>query len=103
MAIDTSKEKTITLAEAANDFCGRQVNVATVARWCFKGCRRTVSGKTVVLDSLLIGGVRVTSKEAVQRFIAAQNAVEDQQPEASNSQLERQGKAARKALAKMGV
>jgi hypothetical protein len=49
---------------------GRPVNASTLWRWAVSGLRG------VKLESALLGGVRVTSKEALARFFAAVNGVE---------------------------
>jgi hypothetical protein len=41
---------------------GKKINVATFYRWSRHGCRG------VVLETLQCGGVRCTSREAIQRF-----------------------------------
>ena len=68
--IDLEKEATITLAEAARRLpkttSGRPVHVKTVARWVLHGVRGGIC-----LESVLIGGRRVTSVEACKRFFAA--------------------------------
>lgn len=61
-------ESRLTLSQLARS---QGVNVATIWRWCTKGVRG------VRLESLVIGGRRVTTEEAFERFIAATN------PEAS--------------------
>jgi hypothetical protein len=103
MSFDTSTETPVTLATVAMDFSGRKVNVATIARYCLKGCRRTASGQAVFLESMLIGGIRMTSQESVQRFIAAQNASDSAPVGAKKSQLTRQAIAAGQQLEKLGV
>jgi len=69
--IDISTETVITLKEAARQApCrrrGRPTNVTTLFRWSTKGLR----GHT--LETMLYGGVRCTSVEALQRFLFALN------------------------------
>lgn len=64
--IDVSKENLIDFAEAARMLprraSGKTVHTRTVARWALAG----VGG--IVLESIRIGGCRVTSREACQRF-----------------------------------
>lgn len=67
--IDVGSEQLISLAEAAGLLpCGRKgrsPDVKTVYAWTTNGCR------SVVLESVQIGGRRCTTREAVLRFIAA--------------------------------
>lgn len=59
--IDLQAETIISIAEAPRHIPGRP-SLATVWRWVLNGTR---AGK---LDSILIGGRRFTSVEAIQRF-----------------------------------
>lgn len=59
--IDIAQETVIPIAEAAQHVPGRP-SVPTLWRWVLKGTR---GGK---LDSILVGGRRFTSLEAIQRF-----------------------------------
>lgn len=70
--IDLKKESAITLAEVPSHIPkrkGRKVHYSTVYRWVTKGAR----GRR--LESLLVGGVRYTTVEALGRFLHAQAAV----------------------------
>jgi hypothetical protein len=64
--IDTSTEAVILLgqvpAEIPSRHPGKRINVSTVWRWAMQGCRG------VLLESIVIGGGRFTSREAIQRF-----------------------------------
>ena len=64
--IDISQEKLKTLTEAAKDLPRRRSNrptaISTVYRWSTKGLRGHK------LETILIGGVRFTSSEALERF-----------------------------------
>src|SRR5262245_53603906 len=75
--IDES-EDLMTIAQAAktipNRAGGRGVNKSTVWRWLLRG----VHG--VRLETALRGGVRFTSKQALQRFFAASTAAADSVP-----------------------
>ncbi|MEJ7590355.1 MAG: DUF1580 domain-containing protein [Planctomycetaceae bacterium] len=98
MAIDFEAETIITLGEACRAFPPNGISDATMARWIQKGV------KGVKLETLLIGGRRVTSKEAICRFIAAQNPDESPAPAAiSPAQRRRQSEAARQALQEAGI
>ena len=59
--IDTVKEKLVTIADAPKEIPGRP-HVATVRRWFDKA----ICGQK--LETVLIGGRRYTSQEALQRF-----------------------------------
>ncbi len=68
MAIDITKEKLIGLDEAAKLLPGRNggsIHKLTIGLYCLRGLHG------VRLESLLAGPRRVTSVEAVQRFIEA--------------------------------
>ena len=69
--IDTDKEAIISLATAGR-MCARDGNPAspvTLWRWATHGCGPT----KIKLETVRIGGRTCTSREAVQRFIAALN------------------------------
>ena len=69
MAIDPLNEQVFPLAQAAKRLPrlrnNRPVAVSTLWRWSRSGLR----GRT--LETAMIGGVRVTSTEALRRFFAA--------------------------------
>jgi len=72
--IDTQIEALHRLSTAAGlvpspSGCG--VNVSTVWRWAKRGVRG------IRLETIMIGGIRYTSVEALQRFFAATTAVSD--------------------------
>jgi len=65
-SFDFQQEQAITLAQAANHVPkrhGKKVHYSTLYRWATKGARGRV------LESRLIGGIRYTTVEALQRFI----------------------------------
>jgi hypothetical protein len=62
--IDTSKERLLSMNEAQSEFPIKP-STPTLWRWVLKG----TCG--VVLESVKIGGRRFTSKQAIERFIAA--------------------------------
>ena len=67
--IDTQTETLLTFADARTAFPGdRRLSLATLHRWRLNGVRG------VRLETLLIGGLRYTSREAIERFVGAQNA-----------------------------
>jgi predicted ATP-grasp superfamily ATP-dependent carboligase len=67
MIIDTREEQVVPITEAT-EFVplknGKRVAASTVYRWTSKGCYG------VMLDYVQIGGLRHTSREALQRFFA---------------------------------
>jgi len=72
--IDPFKEKLISFRDLTKQLPGRngkRLNIATVYRWATAGRRG------VVLDSILVGGVRYTSEGAVRRFFAGVSAAEN--------------------------
>lgn len=97
MGIDIESESIITLSEACRLFPPAGVSTATMARWIQRGVRG------VKLSTFVIGGRRLTSREAVSRFIAAQNADEAPTPSISPAQRKRQALAAQTELARAGI
>jgi hypothetical protein len=64
--IDHENEEIMTLTAASKELPGRP-NVATLWRW------RTIGVRGQKLETMLYGGRRVTSREAIARFLAAIN------------------------------
>jgi len=52
------------LQEAAREIPGRP-HISTVLRWCLKGIKGGIK-----LETILVGGKRFTSVEAIERFVA---------------------------------
>lgn len=68
-AVSIQSETLIAFQQARDCFPGRKrVGNATMHRW------RSTGVRGVVLETLIVGGLRFTSVEAIQRFIDAQNA-----------------------------
>jgi hypothetical protein len=68
MSLDLTNEQAIPLAEVPRYVPkrrGKKVHYSTVYRWATKGAR----GRT--LETILSGGLRYTTVEAVRRFLAA--------------------------------
>ncbi len=69
--IDIEKETLITMNDVCLMFPGRaaskRISLSTVWRWTLRG------HKGVMLDSIVVGGKRYTSKQAVQRFVESLN------------------------------
>lgn len=69
--IDITKEKLIRL-EDVRDYIpssrkGKKLGKAVIFRWAGRGIRG------IVLETIRCGGARITSAEAIQRFVEAQN------------------------------
>jgi hypothetical protein len=63
-----ANERLIPFQAARSEFPGRKrVGLATLHRWCSHGI------KGVRLQTIFVGGQRFTSREAIQRFVDAQN------------------------------
>lgn len=97
MTIDYTSENLISLADAAREFPGRPVSLNTLHRWRMHGVRGTK------LETVLLGGIRYTSRQAIQRFIAQQNAPVETAAVVSPGQRRRQGQAALRELEAMGI
>ncbi len=100
MTIDVQTETLISFSDARSAFPGivRRLSLATLHRWRLNGVRG------VKLETVLIGGLRYTSREAIGRFIQAQNA--DDAPAApviTQAQRRRLSEAARLALQEAGI
>ena len=104
MAIDYETESIITLGEACRAFPPNGVSDATMARWIQRGVKVKSLGTFVKLETLAIGGRRVTSREAICRFIQAQNAADvPAAPLITASHRRRQSESARQELERLGV
>ena len=87
--IDVEHERLMTLKQAAA-YLPNRPNVSTIFRWIQRGCRN------VRLRSVLLGGVRHTSAEALQTFFAEVTAAAD--GERMQPRTSRQRRAAIRAL-----
>lgn len=85
--IDAQSEQLLTLTQAAKSLPGRP-HVATLWRWRKRGIRG------VTLETVVIGGRRYTSQEALQRFIDATTSVADGQQPSGQRRTQRQRQAA---------
>lgn len=102
MAIDLKKEKPISLAAAGRlPYWGkdRGVNPSTTWRWYRKG----VNG--VKLETIVVGGTRMTTEPACLRFIERTTAAAngEQTTTSMSKRRQREIEAAEKELAKMGA
>ena len=96
--IDLQKENVVLLTDAAKSLSSRP-DVATLFRWRTRGCRG------VVLETMLMGGRRVTSLEALEKFFAAVTAAADGVPVQAETprQRERQIELAEQRADELGV
>ena len=96
--IDPETEELRTLTAAAKSLPNRP-NVATLWRWRTAGCRG------VKLETILIGGRRMTSREALTRFFDAVTKAADGAPLRTETprQRERAIDRAEKRAAELGV
>ena len=98
MSIDTERETLVSFSDARSSFRdGRRKSLATLHRYRLKGVRG------VKLETVLIGGLRYTSLEAIDRMIAAQNAVDAPVAAITATQRRKQSEAARTELERIGV
>ena len=94
--IDHKKEKLIPFEECGELLPGNPSR-CTLYRWILKGTRG------VKLETMVCGSKRFVSVEAVERFIAAQNAGSSPAFTKTASQRRRQSEAARAELERIGV
>jgi hypothetical protein len=96
--IDVELESLLTFREARKlpilRRDGRQPDLATLYRWSSVGCRG------VVLDSCQLGSTRMTSREAIVRFITA---LSDRAPVSSRPSAGRSHEAAVRELQADGI
>ncbi len=74
MAIDIQNEKLIPFREVpawCKEHVGKRIHPSTIHRWRLRGTR------SVKLETLLVGGARYTSAEALARFFARTTAAAD--------------------------
>ncbi|MFO1006974.1 MAG: DUF1580 domain-containing protein [Planctomycetaceae bacterium] len=96
--IDAAVETLIPFRDARTAFPGgKRLSLATLHRWRLHGVRGTR------LETILVGGMRYVSREAISRFIERQNADENAVPGITLAQRNRQAEAAQKELARAGV
>lgn len=79
---------------------GKPIARGTLERWRTRGVLGA-DGRRVVLETMLYGGSRVTTTQAVERFLAALNGVTT--PTASPSQLRREHARAERELENCGI
>lgn len=97
--IDLKTEKLLTFSQAT-EFLPGKPNVCTIHRWRLRGCRG------VRMDSILVGGIRYTSEEALQRFVDATTAIadgEEASPTRTRAQRKKAIEAAERDLQAAGI
>lgn len=98
MTIDVQTETVISFSDARSAFPGidRRLSLATLHRWRLNGIRGTK------LETVLIGGLRYTSLEAIARFVARLNSEDTPVAQViTASQRRQQAEAARAELEQM--
>jgi uncharacterized protein DUF1580 len=100
--IDSRNEDLMTLAAAARTLPGRKgrgINPSTLWRWHVRGIR----GQR--LETLMVGGTRYTSAQAIQRFFERATSAADGQsvPAATAAQRRRAMQAAEQELIAAGL
>lgn len=68
--IDVTTQEVLPLSKARNFIKGKRPSIATIHRWALQGIR-AADGRTVRLETVQLGGARVTSAEAIQEFVDA--------------------------------
>ena len=94
--IDASTETLIRFQEAGRRIAGNP-SISALHRWRLSGVRG------VKLETLLVGGTRFTSTEAISRFIAEQNRDEPPPPALTASQRRIQAETANRLLEAAGI
>jgi hypothetical protein len=100
MTIDVKAETIISFSDARSAFPGidRRLSLATLHRWRLKGIRG------IKLQTILIGGLRYTSREAIIRFVDGLNAGDTPAvPAITAPQRRKQSEAAQFQLEEMGI
>jgi Protein of unknown function (DUF1580) len=101
--IDTTLEQPLPVAVLAREVTNREgrrgVNVSTFWRWMLRGV------KGVRLESIMVGGIRMSSREALARFFIATTAAANGEsaPAVTTIQRQRQIEQAERELAKAGI
>ena len=96
--IDLKTEAILSLKDSCDCFPGRgRLHISTVQRW------RQVGVRGVRLETVRVGGKTFTTREAISRFISAQNQDADRPLTISMTQRQRQSDAAREALRAAGI
>jgi len=97
--VNIAQEQLIPFAQARDAFPGRKrVGLATLHRWRLQGVRGGVK-----LETLVVGGVRFTSREAIARFVDLQNDPSTVETGLTAAERQARSAAARAVLAGRGI
>lgn len=99
MSIDIDLEELIHFPEAGKEFPGKKPCLQTLHRWRLKG----VGPERTKLETCLVGGLRYTSREAIGRFIKAQNAGTTSPLPITDARRAKQNATAKQKLVAMGA
>lgn len=110
MPINIDNENCMTLAQAAKTLPrvrgSKPPHPLTLYRWATSGLR-AASGDRVYLETEFVGGTRITSSEALERFFARKNDCSYRTPtfaeERQRKGLEREAEQAMSRLRKLGM
>lgn len=94
--IDHLTETLVNFQHAGRHIPGNPA-LCTLHRWRMRGVRGSR------LETLLVGGIRYTSTEAIARFIQSQNASEPPAPAITAKQRRTQAEAANRVLQEAGI
>ena len=94
--IDHLTETLVNFQHAGRHIPGNPA-LCTLHRWRLSGVRKTK------LETLLVGGIRYTSIEAINRFITEQNADQIPAPAITAGQRRRQAESANRVLQEAGL
>jgi hypothetical protein len=95
--IDVENETLLTPHQACKEFPG---GISLPTFWRYVGPKGVRGAR---LESIVCGGKRWTSVEAISRFIASQNPDQSPAPAITPAQRKRQAEAARQELERIGV
>lgn len=95
--IDTKHEELLTIPQAAKEVPPVGISIACAWRWALHGTR----GRR--LDSVVIGGRRYTSKQAIERFLNHSHSTESTTPSSNSASREKAIAKAEAELSAMGL
>ncbi len=100
MTIRLETEQLVSLSEAAKLLPmrrnGKRLHITTLYRWTTHGCRG------VVLESIQVGAMRCTSKEALDRFFRTLSSLEEVGSPARERTVAERNRAIRRAEERLG-
>lgn len=101
--IDPDTEEIITLSKAARDVKPNGVSMPTFSRWLQHGVRISGTDERVKPATILIGGRRMTSVEAMSNLFDAQQNAGTSAPSITPSQRRKQAETADRLLQEAGI